>query len=57
LDVVAEGAVRSRACRALAERASPEEFRHVGLLALTTSGFPHAVAGLGWIEELIESRS
>jgi len=26
-----------------------------GLLALTTIGFPHTVAGLGWIEEVIEA--
>jgi alkylhydroperoxidase/carboxymuconolactone decarboxylase family protein YurZ len=53
----AEGAVRSHARRALAEHVRPEELRHVGLLALTTIGFPHTVAGLGWIEEVIESRS
>ena len=53
----AEGAVRSHARRALAEEMHPEELRHVGLLALTTIGFPHTVAGLGWIEEVIESRS
>jgi hypothetical protein len=35
----------------------PEVLRHVGLLALTTIGFPHTVAGLGWIEEVIESKS
>jgi hypothetical protein len=29
--------------------------RHVGLLALTTIGFPHTVAGLSWIEEVIET--
>ena len=53
----AEGAVRSHARRALAEQTRPEELRHVGLLALTTIGFPPTVAGLGWIEEVIESRS
>jgi len=31
--------------------------RDVGLLALTTIGLPHTVAGLGWIEEVIESKS
>jgi hypothetical protein len=35
----------------------PEELRHVGPLALTTIGFPHTVAGLGWIEEVIASHS
>ena len=53
----AEGAVRSHARRALADQMHPEELRHVGLLALTTIGFPHTVAGLGWIEEVIESTS
>jgi 4-carboxymuconolactone decarboxylase len=52
----AEGAVRSHARRALAENMTPEEVRHVGLLALTTIGFPHTVAGLGWIEEVIATR-
>jgi alkylhydroperoxidase/carboxymuconolactone decarboxylase family protein YurZ len=52
----AEGAVRSHARRALAENMTPDEVRHVGLLALTTIGFPHTVAGLGWIDEVIASR-
>jgi alkylhydroperoxidase/carboxymuconolactone decarboxylase family protein YurZ len=51
----AEGAVRSHARRALSEGVSPNEIRHVSLLALTTIGFPHTVAGLGWIEEVIAS--
>jgi 4-carboxymuconolactone decarboxylase len=51
----AEGAVRSHARRALAEEVRPEELRHVGILALTTIGFPHTVAGLGWIDEVLES--
>ena len=52
----AEGAV-ARTPGALAEQMRPEELRHVGLLALTTIGFPHTVAGLGWIEEVIGSTS
>jgi alkylhydroperoxidase/carboxymuconolactone decarboxylase family protein YurZ len=51
----AEGAVRSHARRALSEGESREEVRHVGLLALTTIGFPHTVAGLSWIEEVIQA--
>jgi 4-carboxymuconolactone decarboxylase len=51
----AEGAVRSHARRALTEGESREQVRHVGLLALTTIGFPHTVAGLSWIEEVIEA--
>ncbi len=55
LGAQAEGAVRSHARRALAEGVSPEEVRQVVLLALTTIGFPHTVAGLGWIEEVTAS--
>ena len=47
--------VRSHARRALSEGESREEVRHVGLLALTTIGFPHTIAGLSWIEEVIET--
>lgn len=49
----AEGAVRSHARRALAEGVAAAEIRHVGLLALTTIGFSHTIAGLGWIEEVL----
>jgi 4-carboxymuconolactone decarboxylase len=55
LGAQAEGAVRSHARRALTEGESREEVRHVGLLALTTIGFPHSIAGLSWIEEVIEA--
>ena len=40
--------------RALAG-ATPDEIRHVALLAITTTGFPTAIAGLGWIEEGLSS--
>ena len=53
----AEGAVCSHARRALAENMTPDEVRHVGLLALTTIGFPHTVAGLGWIDDVIASKA
>jgi 4-carboxymuconolactone decarboxylase len=51
-----------RGCRSLARlpgvgrERDTEEVRHVGLLALTTIGFPHTVAGLGWIDEVIASK-
>ena len=56
IGALAEGAVRSHARRALAENMTPDEVRHVGLLALTTIGFPHTVAGLRWIDEVIASK-
>ncbi|MGH9187693.1 MAG: carboxymuconolactone decarboxylase family protein [Acidimicrobiales bacterium] len=52
---LAEGAVRSNVRKALAEGAAPDEIRHVALLAITTSGFPTAIASIGWIEEVLAS--
>jgi alkylhydroperoxidase/carboxymuconolactone decarboxylase family protein YurZ len=46
----AEGAVRSGTRRALAAGASPEEILQVAILAITTRGFPAAVAAFSWID-------
>lgn len=48
-----EGAVRSHAQRALEAGATPDEIEHVVLLAVTTSGFPTAVAAFTWVEDLL----
>jgi alkylhydroperoxidase/carboxymuconolactone decarboxylase family protein YurZ len=50
---LAEGAVKSNARKALAAGASRDEVRQVGILAITTCGFPSAIAGLGWIDEVL----
>ncbi|HET6474643.1 MAG TPA: carboxymuconolactone decarboxylase family protein [Thermoleophilia bacterium] len=50
---LAEGSVKSNARKALAAGASPEEVRQVAMLAVTTCGFPTAIAGLGWIDEVL----
>jgi alkylhydroperoxidase/carboxymuconolactone decarboxylase family protein YurZ len=50
---LAEGAVRSHARRALEAGATPDEIRHVALLAITTRGFPAAIAGLAWVDEVL----
>ena len=47
------GAVRSNARKAAAAGATPEEIRHVAVLAVTTCGFPTAVAGIGWIDDVL----
>jgi alkylhydroperoxidase/carboxymuconolactone decarboxylase family protein YurZ len=52
---LAEGAVKSNARKALAAGASPEEVRQVGILAITTCGFPSAIAGIGWIDEVLKA--
>jgi alkylhydroperoxidase/carboxymuconolactone decarboxylase family protein YurZ len=32
---------------------SPDELRHVVLLAFTTAGFPTMIAAMKWVEEVI----
>jgi alkylhydroperoxidase/carboxymuconolactone decarboxylase family protein YurZ len=45
--------VRSNVRKALAAGATAEEVRHVALLAITTCGFPQAIAGIGWVDEVL----
>ena len=52
---LAEGAVRSNVRKALDAGASIDSIRHVALLSITTAGFPTAIAGLKWIEEVLEA--
>ena len=47
-----EGAVHSHARRALEDGFSMDDLRHAALLAVTTLGFPQAIAALSWIEDL-----
>jgi AhpD family alkylhydroperoxidase len=51
-----EGAVRSHAHRAIEAGATPSEIEHVILLAITTSGFPTAVAAFTWVEKILSGR-
>ena len=53
----AEGAVKASVRKALDQGIGPDEVRHVAMLAVTTGGFPTAIAGLDWIEEVLASRS
>lgn len=53
----AEGAVRSNARKALNLGISPEELHHVAMLAISTAGFPAAIAGLQWIDEVLIARA
>ena len=52
-----EGTVRSNTRKALSLGASADELRAVAMLAVTTCGFPPAIAGLGWIDEVISAYS
>ena len=48
-----EGAVHSHARRAPATGSSPDEIRHVVLLATTTLGFPSMMAVMTWVEDVL----
>lgn len=48
-----EGAVHSHSRRALAAGCTPEEIRHVVLLATTTLGFPSMMAVMTWVEDVL----
>ena len=50
---LAQGAVRSNTRKALDAGDTPEEIRHVAVLAITTCGFPAAIAGLGWVNDVL----
>ena len=50
----AERPMHTQVRRSIAERLSPDEFRHVAFLAMTTLGIPKAVAALIWIEDIVE---
>jgi 4-carboxymuconolactone decarboxylase len=54
---VSQGAVRSNARKALAAGATPDEVHHVALLAITTCSFPTAIAGIGWIDEVLAAEN
>lgn len=50
-----EGAAHSAVRRnALAEGITPEEIRHVAVLAITTLGFPEAMHALAWIGDYLD---
>ena len=51
------GAVHSHARRGLAEGIAAAELEHVALLATTTLGWPQAVRGLTWIQDVTQELS
>lgn len=51
-----EGAVHSHVRRGQEEGIEPEKLKHVAVLSITTVGFPQAIAGLSWIEDLTEDK-
>lgn len=51
-----EGAVKAHTRLAIEQGATPEEIRHVALMAVTTSGFPTGMAALTWVEDVLPKR-
>ena len=51
-----EGAVHSHARQGVDEGLAPEELRQVAALAITTLGFPAAMAGLSWINDILKDK-
>ena len=51
-----EGAVHSHVRRASTAGASRDEIRHTALLAVSTVGFPAAMAGFTWVEDVLARR-
>lgn len=48
-----EGAVRSNVRKALAAGVTAEDVRQAAVLAITTAGFPTAIAALSWVDEVL----
>jgi alkylhydroperoxidase/carboxymuconolactone decarboxylase family protein YurZ len=49
-----EGAVHSATRRALELGLSPDDVYHVGVLAITTVGWPRANAAITWMRDVVE---
>lgn len=50
-----EGAVHSHTRRAMESGCTPDELRHVGVLGITTIGFPSTMATMSWIEDVLRT--
>ena len=53
IGALAEGAVRSNVRKARAVGLSDDDVRQTAVLAISTAGFPTAVAAMAWIEEVL----
>lgn len=51
-----EGAAKAHTRLAVERGATKEEIRQVALLAITTSGFPTAMAALTWVDDVLSKR-
>ena len=52
-----EGGARSHAHKAMQAGATADEIRHVAVLTAPTIGFPSMMAGLSWVDAVLEGES
>jgi alkylhydroperoxidase/carboxymuconolactone decarboxylase family protein YurZ len=52
-----EGATHSQTRKAIEAGATPEEIRHAVLQGTTTLGFPRMMAGLAWVDDVLNKSS
>lgn len=57
IGAASEGGVRSHARKALAEGFEAAELRHAAVLAITTAGFPQAMAAYRWVGEVLDAEA
>jgi alkylhydroperoxidase/carboxymuconolactone decarboxylase family protein YurZ len=46
--------MHSHTRRALEADCTPDQLRHVGVLAITTIGFPSPMAAMSWVEDILQ---
>ena len=51
-----EGVVHSQVRKAIKTGLSKKEIRQVALLAIPTIGFPHAMAVLSWMDDILDKK-
>ena len=56
IGALAEGSVRSNARQVLAAGVPPADVRQAALCAITTRGFPAAMAAISWVDDVIGAR-
>ena len=52
-----EGAVHSHTRQGLAEGLDPKEIKQIAVLAITTLGFPAAMASFSWMRDILNSKT
>lgn len=50
-----EGATHAHTARALEVGATPDEIRHVVLLAIPTIGFPRMMTAMTWVDDILNA--